>query len=123
MQLDITTEAVETGINRHLVRMMGLVISSLLGVVVFFLAQVYTTVQSIDADNRRFNTYIVKTEAQMAGFDKDLASIRDDIRGLKQAQTAQAKLHADEWSEFWKDYGFFFNVTARPAPNRNAKSK
>lgn len=111
-------DAIDQGISKYLVKIQGLIIPALLGIIGFFLVRVLLTVEGIAADNQRFNTYVMTNNQRMDGLEKRVNKVEDDQRDLKKEVTVQGIHQSNEWAEFWKDYGYFFSATGRP---RNAK--
>lgn len=99
-----------------MVKLQGLIIPFLLGLIGFFLMQVFFTVKDIAADNARFNTYVVANDLWKGDMEKRMDAQEQDTKELKKAHLEHVKKTADDWSEFWKNYGFMFSANAQRAP-------
>ena len=108
-----TAEAINNGINKYMVKLQGLIIPALLSLIGFFVMQVFFTVKDIAADNARFNTYVVANDLWKRDMEKWRTSAEEDIKSLKESHFEVVKKEADDWSEFWKNYGFFFSATGQ----------
>ncbi len=104
-------DAIDQGISRHLLKIQGLIIPMLLSIIGFFVVQSYFDLKQIAADNQRFTTYIGTNNQRMEGVEKRLTDVEAEQRRLKEAQLEGVKKEADDWSVFWKEYGFFFSLT------------
>lgn len=109
-------DAIDQGISKYMVKIQGLIIPLLLGIISWFVGQTLLTVNQIAADNQRFNTYIGTNNVRMDRLEKDLDNVQTEQVNLRKAQLAASEKQADDWSEFWKDYGFMFSVNAHRAP-------
>lgn len=106
-------DAIDHGISKHMVKIQGLIIPSLLTIIGFFVVQSYFSLKEIIADNQRFNTYMGTTNLRVDGLEKGMAEVQAEQGRLRSAQFASDKRAADEWSDFWRQYGFYFNASGR----------
>ncbi|SHJ76126.1 hypothetical protein SAMN02745146_0099 [Hymenobacter daecheongensis DSM 21074] len=108
-----TEEAIDQGISKYMVKYQGLIIAVLLSVIGFFLVRVLSTVEGIAADNVRFSTYVITNDRRMNGLEERVSKVEDDQAKSAKANTELEKKQANDWAEFWKDYGFLFTATGR----------
>ncbi len=109
-------DAIDQGINKYMVKIQGLIIPALLTIIGFFVVQSYFSLNQIMVDNQRFQVYIGTNNLRMENMENGLKEVRNEQDRLRSAQLANEKKAADEWSEFWRNYGFMFSVNSRPAP-------
>ena len=107
-------DAIDQGISRHLMKIQGLIIPMLLSIIGFFVVESYFDLKQIVAENQRFSTYIGTNNQRMEGVEKRLTDVEAEQRRQKEAQLEAVKKEADDWSVFWKEYGFFFSLTNPP---------
>lgn len=109
-----TEDAIDQGISKHLVKIQGLIIPALLSIIGFFLVRVLLTVEGIAADNQRFNTYVLTNNQRVDGLERRVSKVEAEQDTEAHARIELEKKQANDWSEFYKDYGYFFNTNSRP---------
>lgn len=105
-------DAIDQGINKYMVKIQGLIIPSLLAIIGWFVCQTLLTVNQIAADNQRFNTYMGTNNLRVDAVERGLSEVQAEQVRQRSAQLAGEKKAADEWSDFWRNYGFMFHVNA-----------
>jgi hypothetical protein len=102
-------DAIDRGIMKHMARIQGLLIPGLLAIIGFFVVRVFSTVEAIDADNQRFNTYVITNNQRMDNLEGRVKKVEDGGENMRHDVLALDKRESDAWAEFWKDYGFILN--------------
>jgi hypothetical protein len=87
-------------------RIQGLLIPGLLGIIGFFVVRVFSTVEAIDADNQRFNTYVITNNQRMDNLEGRVKKVEDNDEAIKHDVLELDKRESDKWADFWKNYGF-----------------
>lgn len=99
-------DAVDRGITKQIARIQGLLIPGLLGIIAFFVVRVFSTVEAIDTDNQRFNTYVMTNNQRMENVEGRVKKLEDSGETIKHDVLVLDKRESDNWADFWKDYGF-----------------
>ncbi len=109
-------DAIDHGISKYMVKIQGLLIPMLLTIIGFFAVQCYFSLNTVISDNQRFNTYMGTNNMRVEAVEKDLMEVKSQQDQLRAAQLAGEKKTADDWSDFWRQYGFMFSANAPRAP-------
>ena len=110
-----TEDAIDQGISKYMVKIQGLIIPSLLAIIGFFVGQTLLTVNQIAADNQRFNVYIGTNNLRVDDLEKRMTKVEDKQRAQDQEHYNSVRKSADDWADFWKEYGFMFHANSQRA--------